>query len=174
MNLLPLAQVDDITLVVVLTIVTAVVFVLEIITPSFGVLAIVGLCSYSAAVFFAFRVGMLMGFLILLAGIVGTPLYLYAVVKILPRSPIGRRLFLKAPPAATNDAVPTASNLAELVGKTGTAETYLRPSGVVKIEGRRVDARAERDMIDKGESVTVIRAGGTDVVVRRAEAKTDM
>lgn len=170
----PLAESGNLSLAITLLIVTAVIFALEVVTPSFGILAVLGVGAYAGAVYFAFIVSPVVGFLFLLAGFLGTPLYLYGLVKILPRSPIGKRMFLKAAPSATNDAVPDAASLAELVGKTGKAETYLRPSGVVRIDGRRVDARAERGMIDKGTSVTVLRAGGTDVVVRPSETKTDM
>jgi len=45
----------------------------------------------------------------------------------------------------------------EMIGKTGTAFTMLRPSGRIEIEGELFDARAEIGYIDKGEKVRVIR-----------------
>ncbi len=45
----------------------------------------------------------------------------------------------------------------QMVGKSGTAFTVLRPSGRVEIEGEIYDARAEIGFIDKGEKVRVLR-----------------
>ncbi|MBN1555593.1 MAG: hypothetical protein JXA11_12680 [Phycisphaerae bacterium] len=148
----------------------AVCFLLEVCTPSFGVLAFLGLASFAGAVVFGFRINMFVGMMVILGCLIVTPIYLYFLVKLLPKTPLGKRLFLRAAPDATNDAAPESAILASLVGKTGVAETLLRPSGVVKIEGRRYDALAEHGMIEKGESIRILRAGGTDVVVTRIES----
>lgn len=56
---------------------------------------------------------------------------------------------------------------AELLGKTGMALTALRPSGVAKLDGRRVDVVAESNFIDSGEAVSVVTVEGNRVVVRK-------
>ncbi len=145
-------------------------FLLEICTPSFGVLALLGLASLAGAVFFGFQIHMLMGLGLILALLILTPVYLYFLVKLLPNTPLGKRLFLRSAPDATNDATPEAAELAALVGKTGVAETPLRPAGRIRVENRRYDARAENEMIEPGQTVRVLRAGGTDVIVRRVKA----
>ena len=45
----------------------------------------------------------------------------------------------------------------EMIGKTGTALTMLRPSGRVEIDGEIFDARSDISYIEKGEKVRVIR-----------------
>jgi membrane-bound serine protease (ClpP class) len=45
----------------------------------------------------------------------------------------------------------------DLVGKTGTARTDLRPSGKVQIDGKVHDAVSEQSFIEKGTNVRVIR-----------------
>lgn len=55
-----------------------------------------------------------------------------------------------------------------LIGREGTAHTVLRPSGIVMIDGRRLDALAETGMIDQGRTVRVLRTQGYQVVVREA------
>lgn len=52
------------------------------------------------------------------------------------------------------------------VGRTVQALTDLRPSGFVEMDGERVDALSEGDMVRKGQTVQVIRDLGTEVVVR--------
>jgi membrane-bound serine protease (ClpP class) len=156
-------------MVVVLLIATAVLLMMEILTPSFGVLAAMSILAAGGAVYFAFQIGYFVGLLVLLGILVAAPFYLWFGVKLLPNSPIGRRLFLGAAPDAHNDATPDADELAELIGKQGQAETVLRPSGVVRIDDRRINAAAERGMIQKGQAVTVIRTTGTEVIVRELD-----
>ncbi|MBN2480588.1 MAG: nodulation protein NfeD [Bacteroidales bacterium] len=45
----------------------------------------------------------------------------------------------------------------EMIGRTGTAYTILRPSGLVEIDNEIFDAKAEIGYIEKGEKVKVIR-----------------
>jgi membrane-bound ClpP family serine protease len=156
-------------MVIVLLIATAVLLMMEILTPSFGVLAALSIMAGGGAVYFAFQIDYLVGLFVLLGILVATPFYLWFGVKVLPKSPIGRRLFLNAAPDAHNEATPDADELAELLGKAGVADTVLRPSGVVRIDGRRVNAAAERGMIERGRSVTVLRATGTEVIVRELD-----
>lgn len=82
-----------------------------------------------------------------------------AYVKFLPHSPFAR-LFVSnrviAEPPSTS---------AGLIGRSGVAETVLRPSGVALIDGRRVDVRSEGPLIEKGAAIRVISADGMSVVV---------
>ncbi len=55
-----------------------------------------------------------------------------------------------------------------LVGKSGTAFTILRPSGKVEINGDIYDATAETGYIDKGEKIVVIRFETNQLFVRKA------
>jgi membrane-bound serine protease (ClpP class) len=104
----------------------------------------------------------------LIAVVVLTPAYLYFLVKWLPNTPLGRRLFLRQTRAGRGEGTPEARDLAKLVGSAAVAETDLRPSGTIRVDGRRVVALAEGDMIEKGEQVKVIRSAGSNVIVRRA------
>jgi membrane-bound serine protease (ClpP class) len=160
--------VSNVMMVIAFMLATAVLLLVDVITPSFGILTGLAIGSFGAGVYFAFTIHSIAGFLALLGGFILGPLYLYGMVKILPNTAIGRRLFLDKAPKADRDATPEADRLAELVGKTGVAVTTLRPSGEVKVDGQRVDARAEHAMISKGQRIKVIRSGGTDVVVRPA------
>ncbi len=53
-----------------------------------------------------------------------------------------------------------------LVGKTGTAETVLRPSGKVLIEGKLYDAMTLGDYIQRGQSVEVVSEEGAWLKVK--------
>ncbi len=54
-----------------------------------------------------------------------------------------------------------------LKGKTGTAQTVLRPGGKVIIEGEIYDAIAENGFIDRGEEVVVVKTGTAQLYVER-------
>jgi membrane-bound serine protease (ClpP class) len=54
----------------------------------------------------------------------------------------------------------------ELLERTGTALTRLRPSGTALIDGKRVDVVTEGPFIDRGTPVKVIAVEGLRVVVR--------
>ena len=75
-------------------------------------------------------------------------------------------MFLRRARQAGGEATPKAEKYQSLVGKTGTVETPLRPTGTIRVEGLRVDARAESDMIEKGRTVKVIKSEAMDVIVR--------
>jgi len=55
------------------------------------------------------------------------------------------------------------------VGRTGMAETLLRPSGAIRVDGKRIIALSESGIITKGQPVKVVRAGGSNVIVRKAD-----
>jgi membrane-bound serine protease (ClpP class) len=57
-------------------------------------------------------------------------------------------------------------SLPDLVGREGEAVSPLRPAGVVRIEGRRVDVVTRGEMIDAGAAVKVVEVEGNRVVVR--------
>lgn len=54
----------------------------------------------------------------------------------------------------------------ELLNKTGTAFTDLRPAGTALIDGERVDVVAENQMIARGAAIKVVQIEGMRVVVR--------
>ena len=56
----------------------------------------------------------------------------------------------------------------DLVGKTGVALTTLRPSGIVEIDGRRIDVTTAGEFIPKGSPVTVLKAEGMHILVNKS------
>ncbi len=59
------------------------------------------------------------------------------------------------------------SSFLELKGKTGTAQTVLRPGGKVLIEGEVYDAMTESGFIDRGEEIVVVKVGTAQLYVDR-------
>ena len=64
-----------------------------------------------------------------------------------------------------------SSNPIDLKGKKGVAETVLRPSGKVSIEGHLYDAFTRGEYIEKGQTVEVLSATGASLQVKQIEGK---
>lgn len=60
-----------------------------------------------------------------------------------------------------------SADYSNLIGKRGIAVTVLRPSGIVLIDNKKVDAVCERDVIEKNEKVEVVKVEGIRIVVRK-------
>ena len=162
-----LAEIDsNLTFVLVFLCIAAVFFMVEVCTPTFGIMAFAAIASEVAAIVFAFRESSAFGFTMLAVCLIGTPIYLYFMVKFLPKTPIGKVLILRKGRVASSDATPEADKLESLKGKRGVTISLLRPVGKVRIEGSVYDARAERATIESGIDIEVIDCCGTDVVVR--------
>jgi membrane-bound serine protease (ClpP class) len=96
-----------------------------------------------------------------------------ALMRFLPRLPFGRRLVLGSEMAADlgYESAPAADR--QWLGRSGTALSPLRPSGVAEIEGRRVDVVSDGSFIETGALIEVIRVDGNRVVVRRARVRQE-
>jgi membrane-bound serine protease (ClpP class) len=56
-------------------------------------------------------------------------------------------------------------------GKQGVAETVLRPSGKVSIDGQLYDAFTRGDYVEKGQLVEVLSETGSSLQVKKIESK---
>ncbi|MDH5717338.1 MAG: nodulation protein NfeD [Spirochaetia bacterium] len=57
--------------------------------------------------------------------------------------------------------------LKKLLNKEGVSETVLRPSGIIKVEGKKIDAVSAGDFIEQGQRVKIITVEGHRVVVEK-------
>ncbi|HQL74126.1 MAG: hypothetical protein BWX88_00045 [Planctomycetes bacterium ADurb.Bin126] len=141
--------------------------VAEICTPTFGVLALAALGALVWAVCLAFMLNATFGIGLIVVLLIGMPVFIYYAVQILPKTPLGRHLALRKAQAPAGQGTPEGERLQQFVGRSAQAETILRPSGTIRIDDQRVVAQSESGLIQKGEWVTVLRACGTYVLVRK-------
>jgi membrane-bound serine protease (ClpP class) len=92
------------------------------------------------------------------------------LLRFLPRLPFGRRLILESGLSAGKGyaSPPEADKL--WLGKSGTAISPLRPSGIAEVEGERVDVVSDGEVIEAGAHLVVSRVDGNRIVVRRQRA----
>lgn len=158
-----------ILLIVLLILAALVISLFEILTPSFGILGALALGCIGLAVYLAWGLSQTFGIVLIVATVVAAPFYLVFLIRWLPTTALGQRVFLKRIEVGVGEGTPEAEALEAMIGKTGTAETLLRPSGAIRVDGKRVVALSESGMIDKGQTVKVIKAGLANVTVRLAE-----
>lgn len=117
-----------------------------------------GFYFYSAGTGLAIVCGELFGAGVLLVGL----------MKAFPHTRIGRRMILQTELDTASGYVGSSASLEALVGQHGTAASDLRPAGIVRIQGSRVDAVADGVYVDSGQEIEVMEVDGNRVVVRPA------
>ena len=153
--------------IVVLLLAAMALIVVEICTPFFGLLGLMAMAAAGWAVYLAYTIHPLLSLLLGVLVMVGLPVFTIIAIKVLPNTTLGKHLHLGKDKAEPGQGTPESQKLSDLVGRTTAAETVLRPSGTVRVDGQRIVAQAESGMIDKGATVEIIRAMGTHVVVRQ-------
>jgi membrane-bound ClpP family serine protease len=142
--------------------------VLEVFIPSGGVIGFLSFLAVAGAVGLAFRhYGENAGFGLILLAMLAIPVLLFSAIKILPSTPIGKRLFLGNP--TEEEVLPNDERLRVLrglVGKSGHAKTKMLPSGAVIIDGRAYDAVSEGMPIEPGQPIRVIQVRTNRLIVR--------
>jgi len=151
--------------------VCAVLLVLEVFLPSFGLLTLLAVGAFVWATMVLFGMGAGVGWAGLVAATVLIPTLLVLTYKLFPKSSLGRAMFLKTDPRAVGDAIADKEQLQTLLGKTGRAVGPLRPVGICEIDGERVVCNAETGFVQKDTDVEVIQVHGHTVTVRVIETK---
>lgn len=144
--------------------------IVEVFVPSGGVISLVAAVVAISGVVCLFRVGIVWGLTGLLAMVILAPIVGMFALKILPSTPMGRRLIHGAdsPDADENGDAPDepAGGLDSLIGAEGVALTDLRMVGVVRVAGRKHPGISEISFIRAGTSVRVTAVDGNQLRVR--------
>ena len=136
----------------------------EIFVPG-AVVGTMGVLSLLGAILVAFGMSSVLGFYVAVGVIVLVGVTVVLWIKFFPRSSLGQKLTL----SEDGKAFKAADSRPALLGKTGTAQSDLRPAGFALLDGQRVDVVSEGGMIRKGQAIRVIRVDGNRIVVRKAE-----
>jgi len=141
-----------------------VVICFEILFPSAGLLGLVAGTCIAIGGWFAFKesgLSALGGYAIAVVAL--APVAVTAAFRLLPRTPMGRKMVLRGPSFAAREA--TEDGLAELIGRGGVAATPLRPAGIATFGDRRVDVVTRGQHLPAGAAVRVLKVEGNRVVV---------
>lgn len=136
----------------------------EVFVPG-GILGIFGGLALLGAVILAFAdLGAGAGWITLVAAAATVGLLLYVELGLLPKTRLGRRLFLHAAVGGTSQAPPAA---ADVIGKSAEALTTLAPTGYVIVEGRRYEAFSQSGLVPKGTALRVVGLDNFRLIVSK-------
>ncbi|HZY86838.1 MAG TPA: NfeD family protein [Gemmataceae bacterium] len=139
----------------------------ELFIPTGGVLFVLSVSGIALGVALTFLHGTTAGLCTLVGVFVAAPVFGALLMRIWPRTPLGKRFFLTGPDEnATVAALPANQELEQLKGRIGRTLSALRPAGVVDFDGRRIDTVTEGMMVDPGQWVRCVDVRAGRVVVR--------
>lgn len=148
-----------------------VVILAEFLIPSMGVLTVVSLCLFGYSIYRAFSaVSPMAGTVVLIGDILLAPVLIMVGLRLLGSTSIT----LKHTLSSSNGAVSQRAELDLLIGATGPAATDLRPSGMARINGQRVDVVTGGGYVEAGTTVRVRAVEGNQVIVAPVENDGDV
>lgn len=140
--------------------------VLEVFFPSFGMLGTIAAAAVVGGGFLAWKAGGGLFTTYVVLAFVLVPVFIGLGLKLLPKTPMGRRLVLRGTTFDPNEArAGSEAHLEGLVGKVGVSKTPLRPAGKVSIDGRTVDVVTRGELVPAGRLVRVFKVEGNRVFV---------
>lgn len=142
----------------------------EIFLPG-GVIGFIGAMCLLAAVIVGFvAFGIQGGLLSALLIIVLAGVCLVVWIKYFPRTRMGKSLTLSDDGRTFKSASPEFMALQD---KEGVALSTLRPAGIAKIDGTRVDVVADGSWIESGKPIKVTRVEGVRILVKETAPAAD-
>lgn len=149
----------------------AILLVLEIFIPSFGILTILSLACLAGGIAIFFAYGALTGWIGVGTAVILIPLIWFWIYRLFPQTSIGRKMILSKPDVGRGDAFPDCQDLQQMLSKVGIVRTPLRPVGICDFDGRRLECVSERGFVDVNQKVKVIRVEGATLTVRPVDEK---
>jgi membrane-bound serine protease (ClpP class) len=154
-----------VTLAIALLVTGLLLVVAELCFPTVGLLGLLATLFILGGVGAAFAHDTRTGMIFLAVTAVLVPAMVVLGLKLLPKTPVGKHIV--APGFTFDDGAAIDRRDASLLGREGRVEALLRPSGVARIDGRRVDVMSRGEPIEPGARVRVIEVEGNRVVVAR-------
>jgi len=151
------------TLIIVVLVLAALLFSLELILPG-GILGIFGGVMLLLGVWLTLQsYGAFWAVIVLVAGLVFSAGFFFVQLKVLPKTKLGKSMFLETRQSATSGSTTDDS----LLGQTGEVVAQLTPGGTVKINERSYDAISKDGLLEPGEPVEVVGRDAFRLIVRK-------
>ena len=154
---------DPIVLILILVAVGIVLLVGELLLPTHGVLGILGVLCFGAAIGVCFQMNKWVGLGIFFVAVIASPFALGLAMSLWARTPVGRRMIL--PPLETSRA-PSPIKL----GQIGISVNEMRPLGECDFGDQRLEAVSELGIIAPGSKVRVVAIDNGRPTVRAVDA----
>lgn len=139
--------------------------IIEIMVPGFGLPGISGIILVSIGIIFSMA-SLSTAILSLSIALITTVIIVIFLIKHGYKSPFISKIVLST--EQKNESGYTSANpMKEYLGKEGISATELRPSGIIEIDGRRIDALSEGGYIEKNKKIKIVKVEGSKIFVRR-------
>ena len=137
-------------------------FIVEMFTPGFGVAGGLGIASFAVIVVMQFLANSLTAALIVTAVLV----LLLAIIIVLFIRSFQKGALSRSRIVNSTAVEGESSPVIKEKGKTGTAVTALRPTGIAEIDGVRMNVSTYGNFIEPGKEVVVEAVEGLNVFVK--------
>ena len=141
--------------------------IIEILTPTIGLLAGIGVVAILYSLILAMG-GDINAIYMMAISLVIAIIIFAVILKKLPSSRLWKKLILTNT-SSTEQGYASSMDYSKYLNKEGVVLSELRPSGSVEIDGVPVDVVSEGKFISKGEKVRVVKIEGVRIIVRRVE-----
>ena len=156
-----------------LFLVGVVLLILEIfVIPGFGVAGSAGIVAIMISLIFAAPNPSSAAVSLIIALIVSIGIILFTLKNKKTRK-IWGKLILFTKQQNEEGYVSGDASLSALTGKTGKAQSTLRPAGTAEIEGKKIDVVTQGEFITAGSAIEVVLVEGSRVVVREQRGTTE-
>jgi membrane-bound ClpP family serine protease len=148
-----------------------VLFVVDLMIPTGGILIAVTCMLGLAAIAAAFMHSSTAGISMIIATFLAIPAAMWVFIEYWPKTPLGKRVIV-TPELAQDYVWADAKDFdpKSLVGTSGVVINELLPSGLIEIEGRRFEAFSETGPIESGKSVRVVGLDVGRLIVMEAKS----
>ena len=147
---------------IILAAVGIILLIAELLLPTHGVLAFVGIGALLSAIVTSFLINVWLGIGSMFGGVSIMPLIVAWLVNIWPRTRLGRELVLPSHDNAPRPIEP----LPVQIGATGLTVSELRPMGTCEFAGQRIEVISDLGMIPPGKQIRVVNITNRRPTVR--------
>lgn len=147
----------------------AILILLELHAPGFGLFGLGGVACIFASFFLTLGGDVAALNLLAIALVIAVVIFLL-IVKRLPSSRLWQKLVLKDA-ETTSEGFVSGHDYRPYLGRSGVTLTLLRPAGMVDIDGVHLDVVSEGQYIQTGTRIKVVSVSGHRIVVRPTDDK---
>lgn len=135
------------------------------IIPGFGVTGIIGLLLLGGGIAAAYlKLSSGMAVFTTFAAVFGVILLLLWFFFVFPKTRFGKNFVLQTD-SSTSEGFLAVEDLSRYNGKEGVTTTVLRPSGIARIDGERLDVITDGEFVEKGVKIKVVKTIAGRVIV---------
>ena len=139
-------------------------FVVEMFTPGFGVAGGLGIAAFAAIIVMQFLANSVTALIVTAVLVLLLAIIIVLFIRSFQKGTLSRSKIVNTT-AVEGESSPVAKEK-DLVGKTGTAITALRPAGIAEIDGVGMNVSTYGNFIEPGKPVVVAAVEGLNVFVK--------